>query len=77
MNDEAECDYGIPTSLDDVRAEDAEEQSAHKLSQADKDAVHADLHGGRASFKNKQWKKEQAGPCCTADICLRQSVNQL
>ena len=26
---------------------------------------------------NKQWKKEQASRCCTADDCLRQSVNQL
>ena len=25
----------------------------------------------------KQWKKEQASCCCTADVCLRQSVNQL
>ena len=25
----------------------------------------------------KQWKKEQASHCCTAEVCLRQSVNQL
>ena len=50
VNHEAECDDGIPTSLDDVRAEDAEDQSAQKLSQADKDAVHSDLHAW-ASFK--------------------------
>ena len=25
----------------------------------------------------KQWKKEQASHCCTADVCLCQSVNQL
>jgi len=25
----------------------------------------------------KQWKKEQASRCLTADVCLRQSVNQL
>ena len=24
----------------------------------------------------KQWKKEQASRCCTADVCLCQSVNQ-
>ena len=45
VNHEAECNDGIPTSLDDVRSEDAEEQSARKLSQADKNAVHSDLHG--------------------------------
>jgi len=26
---------------------------------------------------SKQWKKEQASRYCTADVCLRQSVNQL
>ena len=26
---------------------------------------------------SKQWKKEQASRCCTADVCLHQSVNQL
>ena len=25
----------------------------------------------------KEWKKEQSSCCCTADVCLRQSVNQL
>ena len=25
----------------------------------------------------KQWKKEQARRCCTTDVCLHQSVNQL
>ena len=25
----------------------------------------------------KQGKKEQPGRCCTADVCLRRSVNQL
>ena len=25
----------------------------------------------------KQWKKEQASRCCTGDVCMRQSVNQL
>ena len=25
----------------------------------------------------KQWKKEQASRCCIADVCRRQSVNQL
>ena len=25
----------------------------------------------------KQWIKEQASRCCTADVCLHQSVNQL
>ena len=25
----------------------------------------------------KQWKKEQASCCCTGDVCLRQSLNQL
>ena len=25
----------------------------------------------------KHWKKEQASGCCTDDVCLRQSVNQL
>ena len=25
----------------------------------------------------KQWKKEQVSRCCTADVCLHQSVNQL
>ena len=25
----------------------------------------------------KQWKKEQVSRCCTADVCLCQSVNQL
>ena len=44
MNDEAERDNGIPPALDDVRAEDAEEQPAQKLSQPDKDAMHSDLH---------------------------------
>ena len=28
-------------------------------------------------FWSKQWKKEQASRCCTAHVCLRQSVNQL
>ena len=26
---------------------------------------------------NKQWKKEQASCCFTADVCLHQSVNQM
>ena len=25
---------------------------------------------------DKQWKKEQASRCCTADVCLHHSVNQ-
>ena len=29
------------------------------------------------SLIGKQWKKEQGSRCCTADVCLRQSVNQL
>ena len=45
------------------------------------------LNGGLSSFAflvslkkcqiGKQWKKEQASRCCTADVCLRQSMNQL
>ena len=33
--------------------------------------------GGGLSHFTKQWRKEQAIRCCTADVCLRQSVNQL
>ena len=29
------------------------------------------------SVGNKEWKKEQASRCPTADVCLRQSLNQL
>ena len=29
------------------------------------------------SFMHMQWKKEQASRCCTADLCLHHSVNQL
>ena len=28
-------------------------------------------------MRTKQWKKEQASRCCTADVCLFQFVNQL
>ena len=35
------------------------------------------LRSPYSSLTIKQWKKEQASHCCTADVCLRQSVNQL
>ena len=28
-------------------------------------------------MSRKQWKKELASRCCTADVCLCQSVNQV
>ena len=39
-------------------------------------AVHP-LVGFAQSLLSKQWKKEQASRCCRADVCRRQSVNQL
>ena len=35
-----------------------------------------EIHQHHASVCNKQWKKETSF-CCTADVCLRQSVNHL
>ena len=34
-------------------------------------------HAQTSLLMGKQWKKEQASRRCTADVCLRQSVNQL
>ena len=31
---------------------------------------------GLLQLVSKQWKKEQASRCCTADVCLCQSLNQ-
>ena len=33
--------------------------------------------GYDSTFLTKEWKKEQVSRCCTADVCLRQCVNQL
>ena len=38
---------------------------------------HVERIKGKREGMNKEWKKEQASRCCTTDVCLCQSVNQL
>ena len=36
-----------------------------------------DVSDSKVDWQVEQWKKEQASRFCSADVCLRQSVNQL